>query len=98
MSFMTSWRRLRLLLLLTKGFSPQAIETKACTRFSGLGTETISPLTSGLVRRLFLRQPRAWCGGYFSANLGLGAEAISPRASGLISIFLLVLLLSAFSY
>jgi len=26
------------LTLLTKGFSPQAIETKACTRFSGLGT------------------------------------------------------------
>jgi len=25
-------------LVLTKGFSPQAIETKACTRFSGLGT------------------------------------------------------------
>ena len=59
--------------------------------------ETISPLTSGLVRRLFLHQPRAWCGGYFSASLGLGAEAISPQASGLISVFLLVLSLSAFT-
>jgi hypothetical protein len=83
--------------VLTKGFSPQAIETKACMRLSGLGTESISPLTSGLVGRLFLRQPRDWCGGYFSASLGLGEEAISPRASSLISVFLLVLLLSAFS-
>jgi hypothetical protein len=68
--------------LLTKGFSPQAIKTNACMRLSGLGTEasfpanlglgaeTISPPTSDLVRRLFLREPRAWCGGYFPASLG----------------------------
>jgi len=33
-----------------------------------------------------------------STNLGLGAEAISPQALGLIGIFLLLLLLIAFSY
>ena len=54
----------------TKGFSPQAIETKACTRLSGLGTEAISSPTSGLERRLFPREPWAWCGGYFPASLG----------------------------
>jgi hypothetical protein len=43
--------------VLTKGLSLQAIKTKACTRLSGLGTESISPLTSDLVRRLFLHQP-----------------------------------------
>jgi hypothetical protein len=36
--------------VLTTGFSPQAIGTKACTRLSGLGTEPISPPTSRLVR------------------------------------------------
>jgi hypothetical protein len=40
-------------------FSPQAIETKACTRISGLGTETISLPASGLVRCLSPREPRA---------------------------------------
>ena len=64
----------------------------------GLGAKTISLPTSGLVRRLFLRGPQAWCGGYFSAGLGLSAQSISPRASSLISVFLFVLLLSAFSY
>jgi len=70
--------------LLTKGFSPQAIGTKICTRLSGLGTEPISPPASGLVRKLFPRQPRAWYGDYFSAILELGAEAISPPSSGLV--------------
>jgi len=70
--------------LLTKGFGPQAIGTKICTRLSGLGTETISPPSSGLVRKLFLRHPRAWCGSYFPASLGLGTETISPPSSGLV--------------
>jgi hypothetical protein len=39
---------------------------------------------AGLVRRLFLRQPRAGCGDYFSVKLGLGAETISPPTSGLV--------------
>jgi hypothetical protein len=84
--------------MLTKGFSLQAIETKACARFSGICTDTISSLTSGLVRRLFRNQPPAWCGGNFSASLRLGVEAISPRASSLISVFPLELLRSAFCY
>jgi hypothetical protein len=71
-------------LLLTMGFGPQAIGTKICTRLSGLGPEPISLPASGLVRRLFLRHPRAWCGSYFSAILGLGGEAISPPSSGLV--------------
>jgi hypothetical protein len=57
--------------VLTKGFGLQAIGTKICTRLSGLGMEPISPPASGLVRRLFLRHPRAWCGSYFPASLGL---------------------------
>ena len=84
---MLSDTRLSGFTLLTKGFGPQAIGTKICTRHSGLGTETISPPSSGLVRKLFPRQPRAWYGDNFSAILGLGVEAISPRASGLISAF-----------
>jgi len=82
---------------LTEGLSPLAIATKACTSFSGLGMEPIFPLTSGIVRKLFLRQSRAWYGGYFSTSLGRGVEAIIPRASSLICVFLSVLLLSAFS-
>jgi len=70
--------------VLTKGFGPQAIGTKICTRLSGLGTEPISLPASGLVRRLFLHHPRAWCGSYFPASLGLGTETISPPSSGLV--------------
>ena len=70
--------------VLTKGFSPQAIGTKICTRLTGLGTEPISPLASGLVWSLFPRQPRAWYGDYFSAILGLGADAISAPSGGLV--------------
>jgi len=70
--------------VLTKGFSPQAIETKAGMRVSGLGTENISPLNSGLVQRLFLRKPRAKCCDYFSANVGLRSEDDSLRLAGLV--------------
>jgi hypothetical protein len=55
--------------VLTKGFGLQAIGTKICMRLSGFGTEPISPPAPGLVRRLFLRHPRAWCGSYFPASL-----------------------------
>jgi len=36
--------------VLAEGFSPRAIETKACTRVSGVGTDIISPPTTYLVR------------------------------------------------
>jgi hypothetical protein len=52
--------------VLTKGFSPKAIGTKAGTNIAGL------------VRSLSPRQPRAWCGAYLPASLGLGAVPISP--------------------
>jgi hypothetical protein len=71
--------------LFTKGFSPQAIETKACTRFSGLDTEIISLLILGSVRRLFLIQPRVSCGDYFSAKPGL---VWSVRGSPLIAVMI----------
>jgi hypothetical protein len=58
--------------VLTKGFSPHAIKTKACRRLSAQVTESISPLTSDLVQSQFPRQPRAWCGSYFPAKLRLG--------------------------
>jgi len=70
--------------MLTKGFGPQAIGTKICTRLSGLGTEPISLPASGLVRRLCLHNPRAWCGSDFPASLGLGTETISPPSLGLV--------------
>jgi hypothetical protein len=70
--------------VLTNRFGPQAIGTKIWTRLSRPGTEPISPPASGLVRRLFPCQHRAWFRDYFPAILGLGAEAISPPSSGLV--------------
>lgn len=71
--------------MLTKGFSPQAIGTKMCTRLSGLGTEAISLPASGLVWWQIPRQPRPWYGDYIPAILRIHVKAISPQVSGLIS-------------
>jgi hypothetical protein len=70
--------------VLTKAFGPQTIVTKICRRLSRLVTEPISPPASGLVQRLFPRQPLAWYGDYFSGILVLGAEPIAPQSSGLV--------------